>query len=139
MIEIVKLTPDLLRAIDPQPMQSTLGEDHVSALGQAGDAYCVLVDGVPVAAGGLVELWEGRAHAWALLGKQAKHHLLPITRAIRKRLASVPFRRIEMAVDAGFPQAIHWADMLGFECETPEPMRAYSPDGRACYLFARVT
>lgn len=133
------LTPELLRAIDPQPMQKSLDGDSVAALGVTGDSYCVLLDGKPIAAGGLVELWKGRAHAWALLGKEAKDHLLPITRAIRKHLARVPYKRVEMAVDAGFPQAIHWAFMLGFECETPEPMRAYSPEGRACYLFARVT
>jgi hypothetical protein len=28
--------------------------------------------------------------------------------------------------------------MLGFRLETPEPMRAYRPDGRACFLYARV-
>ena len=42
-----------------------------------------------------------------------------------------------MAVDAAFPQAIRWACMLGFTCETPEPMRRYTPDGRDAYLFSR--
>jgi hypothetical protein len=49
------------------------------------------------------------------------------------------FRRLEMAVDAEFTAGLRWARMLGFTCETPEPMKAYTPAGRACYQFARVT
>lgn len=137
-MNIVPMTAELLQAIDPQPMQRLGQTDHLKVLGNAGTGYVALVDGKPIAAAGVVELWQGRGHAWALLGVEAKDHMLAITRAIRRFLADVPFRRVEMAVDAAFPQAVHWAFMLGFECETPEPMRQFSPEGRACYLFARV-
>lgn len=136
MLEIVPLTPQLLAAIEPQPMQQRLPDDQVFALGTT-SAYAALVGGKPIAAAGVVELWPGRGHAWAVLGVEAKRYMLPITRAIRRALDALPFARVEMAVDAGFPQAVQWAFMLGFECETPEPMRQYI-NGRSAYLFARV-
>lgn len=94
--------------------------------------------GEPVACAGVVEMWPNRGHAWALLGDNAGPHMIAITRAIRAFLDALPLRRVEMAVDPDFPAALRWARMLGFECETPSPMRAYCPDGRGAYLFARV-
>ncbi len=138
MIDVVPLTPELLRAIVPQNQQR-LPVEHAEALAAPkGNAYAALVDGQPVAAAGVVELWTGRAHAWALIGEDAGPHMLHITRATRSFLDRLPCRRVEMAVDAEFPQAIRWACMLGFTCETPEPMRRYTPDGRDAYLFARI-
>lgn len=138
MIELVPLTPELLRAVEPQPMQRMPLEQAEALSAPTGRAFAVLADGAPVAAGGVLELWAGRGHAWGLLSLAAGPHMRAITRATRSFLDSLPCRRVEMAVDAAFPQAIHWAYMLGFQCETPEPMRCYTPDGRAAYLFARV-
>lgn len=103
-----------------------------------GEAWTALVDARPVACAGLVEVWEGRAYAWALLAEDAGPHMLAVTREIRSRIALAPFRRIEMAVAAGFTAGCRWAGMLGFICETPQPMRAYLPDGRDAWLYARV-
>ena len=91
-----------------------------------------------MACAGLVEVWEGRAYAWAILSDNAGPYMLPLTREIRSKLAAAPFRRIEMAVDADFDAGARWAEMLGFRCETPAPMAAYLPNGRAAYLYARV-
>ena len=91
-----------------------------------------------ISCAGVVEVWRGRAYAWALLSENAGPHLLTLTRVIRSRLASLPYRRVEMAVDAGFDAGCRWARMLGVRLETPEPMRAYLPNARPAYLFARV-
>lgn len=139
MIEVVTLTRELLLSIEPQPMQRMTAEvEAIAYAAPFGTAWAALFDGRPVLAAGLVEFWPGRAYAWALLSADAGPLLLPLTRAIRSELDRVPCRRVEMAVDAEFPQAIRWAQLLGFECETPEPMRRYTPDGRSAYLFARV-
>jgi len=103
-----------------------------------GRAWTAMADGAPVACGGLVEVWTGRAYAWALLSESAGPHMLALTRAIRSGLAQSPFRRVEMAVDAGFDAGRRWAELLGFRLETPEPMRAFLPNGRDAYLFART-
>lgn len=93
-------------------------------------------DGQPLVCAGLVEVWHGRAYAWALLGRCAGPRMLAITRAIRARLASAPFRRIEMAVDAGFEAGCRWPALLGFERESLA--RAYLPNGRDALIFAMV-
>ena len=106
--------------------------------GAYGTAWSAFVDGVPIACAGVVEVWAGRAYAWALLADRAGPHLLWLTREIRFRLDSLALRRVEMAVDAGFGAGARWARMLGFVCETPEPARCYLPNGRDAWLFARV-
>lgn len=122
-----------------QPNQALPPDEFLRALATpAGEAYTGMVDGRPIGCAGVVELWKGRALAWALLAEDAGPHMVSVTRAIRFFLATVPYRRVEMAVDAEFPAAIRWAEMLGFKRETPEPMPAYLPNGRACYQYARV-
>jgi hypothetical protein len=95
-------------------------------------------DGTVYATAGIIPQWEGRALAWAMIAHDAGPHFLRITREVRLFLASCGFRRIETSVDAAFPQAFRWARVLGFECETPKPMRGYGHQGRPAYLFALV-
>jgi hypothetical protein len=104
-----------------------------------GRAWTVMVDQRPICCAGVVEMWAGRGYLWALLAQDAGPHMLRLTRAIRARLDGLGFKRLEMAVAAGFSASARWARLLGFECETPVPMRAYAPDGTDCYLYARVT
>jgi len=140
VIEVVPFAPAHLVGFNVQPAQRSafaLQPDAVSA--PFGQAWTALADGVPVGCAGFVEVWDGRAYAWALLAAHAGPHMIALTRAIRCVLAQAPFRRVEMAVDADFPQAARWAALLGFKCETPEPMRAYLPDGSDAYLYAKVT
>lgn len=91
-----------------------------------------------IAAAGLIPMGEGRAFAWALLGREVRPYLLTISRRIVGMLNTCEFRRVEMVVRADFKQGQMWARMLGFECETPEPMRAYFADGMAAYQYARI-
>lgn len=91
-----------------------------------------------IAAAGLIPMDEGRAFAWALLGREVRPYLLTISRRIVGMLDTCEFRRIEMVVRADFKQGQMWAQMLGFECETPKPMRAYFADGTDAYQYARV-
>lgn len=124
-----------------QPMQDLppLAPAEAAALAKAGPCYTALDDeGKPVAICGVVRQWEGRAIAWGLIGYNAGPHFVRITREVKKFLDTCGIRRVEASADAGFPQAMRWLEMLGFKCETPEPMRGYGFDGRPCYLYARV-
>lgn len=104
-----------------------------------GDAWTALVDGRPIACAGTVEVWSGRAYAWALLAEDAGPYMLRVTSAIRSYLDAAPFARVEMAVAAGFAAGCRWAEMLGFVCETPDkPMHSYLPNGGDAWLYARV-
>lgn len=137
--EVVPFDVSHIAAMTVQSAQRLTEFDHPEALvSPFGKAWTGLVNGEPKACAGLVEIWQGRAYAWALLAEDAGPHMRRITKTIRSHLDAAPYRRIEMAVDADFAAGQRWAQMLGFECETPVPMRAYLPNGRAAWLYARV-
>lgn len=133
-VEVIPFERHHARLIVPQPAQEAEAALQVEA--PEGPAWTAVVDGLPVACAGFVPVWVGRAYAWALLGADVGPHLLAVTRAIRCRLASSGFRRVEMAVDCEFANGRQWARMLGFECEGLA--RAYLPNGRDAWIYARV-
>jgi len=140
MFEIIPFAPEHILQLDVQDAQRLTDEEQAQALAAPfGWAWTGLVNGVPVACAGLVEVWQGRAYAWALLARTAGPWMAAITRAVRRALRATPFDRIEMAVEAGFAAGQRWAVMLGFELETPQPLRRYLPGGRDAYLYAMVT
>lgn len=133
-VEVIPFERHHARLIVPQPAQEAEAALQVEA--PDGPAWTAVVDGLPVACAGFVPVWVGRAYAWALLGADVGPHLLAVTRAIRCRLACSGFRRVEMAVDCEFANGRQWARMLGFECEGLA--RAYLPNGRDAWIYARV-
>lgn len=136
MFEVVPFSPDHVRAMHAQDAQRVDAGALDAPFGSW--AWTGLVDGRPVACAGVLEVWQGRGYAWAILAHDAGHWMLHIHRAVRRGIALCGVRRIEMACAADFPQAARWAQALGFTLETPQPMRAYLPDGRDAYLYARV-
>jgi hypothetical protein len=143
-MRIVPFRPEHALAVRLQPMQvqegPPVGQKEAEALASQGRGYSAIGDdGTVYAVAGILPQWEGRAIAWALIAYNAGPHMLRITREIRKFLNGCGFERIEASVDALFPAAARWVEMLGFERETPEPMRRYGPTGRPAYLYARVT
>lgn len=137
--QLVPFEPAHIDQIDVQDAQRLTAQEREQAMSSNfGEAWTGLVDGVPVACAGLVELWRDRAYAWALLGRNAGPWMAAITRAVRRGLKVAPYRRIEMAVDARFHVGQRWALMLGFELETPQPLRCYLPGGQDAYLYAMV-
>lgn len=133
-VEVIPFERHHARLIVPQPAQESEAALQVQA--PEGPAWTAVVDGLPVACAGFVPVWVGRAYAWALLGADVGPHLLAVTRAIRCRLACSGFRRVEMAVDCEFANGRQWARMLGFKCEGLA--RAYLPNGRDAWIYARV-
>jgi hypothetical protein len=138
---VAPFVPEHAQLIVMQPRQEMppLTLDEACALEKAGPAYTALDDeGKPVAICGVILQWPGRGIAWGLISAAAGPHFLRITREVRKFLDGCDIRRIEASADATFPQTGRWLELLGFECETPRPMRGYGFDGRACFLYARV-
>jgi ribosomal protein S18 acetylase RimI-like enzyme len=138
---IAPFHPDHLASMLLQPAQAgvqpLLGDPAYGAsLAQAGPCYSAVVDGVVIACAGLIPQWQGRAVAWALISNAAGPHFLGVHRAVRRALQVHDFRRVETGVVVDFEEGHRWAKMLGFEREGR--MRAYTPDGRDCDLYARV-
>lgn len=104
---------------------------------EAHPGYSAMVADTPIASAGVITQWQGRGMAWAFLADMGPRQFVGVHRAVKKFLDGCYLQRIEMTVDCDFPEAHRWAEMLGFEMEAPR-MRAYSPDGRDCSLYARV-
>lgn len=103
-----------------------------------GSAWSILVGESVICSAGLMELWPGRAYAWALLSVHAGPHMLGLTRIGRSIMDASPYRRIEMYVESEFTAGHRFARLLGFVCETPEGMRGYLPTGAKAHLYAKV-
>jgi len=100
-------------------------------------SFSVLDGEEVVACGGALEVSAGRYIAWSYLSNVAKDKMVSLTRHVRRGLALIPYRRMEMDVACDFPEAHRWAKMLGFEMEC-ERRRAFSPDGKDYALYARI-
>lgn len=142
MIELVPLTAEHVRALTPQAEQSFESiEDRVEFAmdyAAAGPAFAALSPAGVICVGGTAQVWPGRGIAWSLVSASAGPYMVALTRAVRRVLDAPGYRRLEMCVDAEHPAAARWAVLLGFELETPKPMRSFTPAGRAAYLYGRV-
>jgi len=118
-------------------LQPLFKPDYASALESAG-AFTACVGARVIGCGGVHTLHPRRGLAWALVAHDAGAHFVAIHRAVARRLAESPLARIEAHVDRDFAAAQRWMRLLGFVNETPGGMRAFTPDGRSCDLYARV-
>ncbi len=91
-----------------------------------------------VAAAGVVPIFASRAVAWAILSNDAAPYMLQIVRKVRRVMAQLPYRRIEIAVRADFEDGRRFANLIGMDLETPEPMRAHGANGEDEYMYAVV-
>lgn len=143
MMRVEAYRPEHLRTLELQEAQSYFGidtksEDYAKALQNFGNSFTALDGDRIIACAGCVEIWDNRAMAWALVSKDAGRHMLGVHRAVSGFLMAAKWRRVEAYVDAGFDAGMRWMDLLGFRQESPEPMRAFRPDGGDCYMFART-
>lgn len=112
---------------------------YARALEKAGPAHTAMRGSKVLACIGLMHQWEGRASAWAIMAENiGGADYLAIHRAVKRFMKLIGYRRIDATVAANFPNAIRWAEMLGFKRETPEPMLNYAPDGSAHYMYSWV-
>lgn len=133
-----------MAALRPQDHQISVGElvgaDYDRWLLAGGPAYTARrLDGQVMACFGVVEQWDGRGMAWAVLDREAGKHLLSITRKARGWFDAMAYRRVEAYIDTKFPQGRRWVHLLGFTLETDIPMRKFFANGNDAYLYARVS
>lgn len=144
MVAIVPFKPEHLTALRLQGMQAgaqpLMTVEHGNQLaGMTGLAYTALDAGEPIGCAGVIELWHGRAYAWAYLSDRALQQFKPVHRAVHDFLcvAAARWGRIEMAIEPSHAAAKRWAFHLGFEFENVA--RKWTPDGRTVELWSRVT
>jgi hypothetical protein len=140
---IVPFHPDHLAALKIQTKQSGaldgLTSDQADMMAGCDIAWSAIDGEEVVACAGIMHMWEGRGHAWALLSGNIGRRMVIVHRAVMRAIKISGYRRIEMDVDGDFQEAKDWARLLGFVDETPNGMPGYSPDGRLYHKFARVT
>ncbi len=143
MVNVVKFNKQHLKEIKLQQAQ----KDALSSMSATEKEYMEVSDfafsaidenGDVIACAGIVKLWEGRGHAWALLGENLGPKFVAITRAVKRAIDLSGFKRLEMDVESSQKAALRWAEMLGFYNETPGGMVNYTNDGRLYYKFVRV-
>ena len=143
LFTVIPFHPAHLKALVLQPHQAFMGSQVASdGYGQVladapGVAYTGMADGRIIACAGVMEIWAGRGAAWAFLAQDKPETFRQVHRAVKLFLDSSAMTRIEAYVDTDFPAAYRWMKLLGFERETPAPMRAFA-GSRDMYLYARV-
>lgn len=113
-------------------------EDMFSEFSKSdGGVWAFIHHGKVIGVGGLIPIWQGRAMAWMVMEKRSGPAMIALTRFLPHFIDAHGFQRVEMWVSAGFEVGFRWALQLGFELETPRPMRKYLADGGDAYLFSR--
>jgi hypothetical protein len=134
--EIVPLQFDhldvLLGSMDP----SLFDELRQSYFSQGSSAECLLADGVPVFAGGIVNAKWKRGVAWMIPTPFFRSHLLTCMRAMKKRFPMMArgFVRVQAECVQGVSASIIFR--LGFKYEGT--MQKFGPNGESCRIFARI-
>jgi hypothetical protein len=102
--------------------------------------FTALADEGPVVAAGVSNLFGGTFEAWAYttdLINKYRFKIHPIVSRMFDSIFSAPsVRRVQATIAADRPDAIRWADHLGFWREGR--MEGYGPNGEDFYIYARV-
>lgn len=135
-MQIVRFQPEHLAQLRARgsriPDLPGLGDELARAKSFAG-----LVDGAAIAAGGLVEQWEGRALAWCCFTPGIRRaDWGRIAAKARAELIACSYRRIEAHVNCDHAAGIRFVKRFGFKVECRAPK--FGPDGSDHYLFALV-
>lgn len=120
-------------------MSEYINDQYKEILVLGGPAFTGLIDGKPIVISGVLQADVHLGTAWLLLTKDARNHMLSVTRGVSNFLENTPIKRIQTAIRRDFKEGHRWAKILGFTNETPEMgMRGYGPDGQTHDLYARI-
>lgn len=145
MIEIVSFKAEHYEAIALQPGQAYVRHWMTPEQAKAleGTRAVSLVEGDTVyACGGVVEYWQNRGEAWALIAGGCGPRFIRMVRLAKRWLDSCDVRRIEAAVPWGdspaWTRGCRLVAALGFDLDNMWAAEAYCPDGRSATVFAKV-
>lgn len=125
---------------DPQALSARVREAY--AEGKLGSVGTMLFDdGRPVAILGWQVINEKTADIWTITGKDITEHFFGYCKASKQIFQhnwelNQHLRRAQITCRADQPWAERWATFLGFEKEAL--MRAYGPEAKDYFLFAKV-
>lgn len=110
---------------------------HFDALEASPYSYSLWSDeGEILGCAGVIEYWNGRGEAWAILRENLGAHMVPMFRAFYAVISRCPVSRIEAVVDHDFWPGHRLVRLLGFETETAR-MKKYRPNGGDATMYVR--
>jgi hypothetical protein len=122
--------------LDRMGVPSTLERRSYFSLGSV--AYCVLADGEPVFAGGIVQMQWNRGEAWILNTAWFRSHVKTCLKIMQKWLPSMAssygFKRVQATCIEGTKSSL--IRMMGFSYEGK--LQKYGPNGEPCRMYARI-
>ena len=138
MLDIVPLDHEYLHTLLQGAAPSLGAELHRSYFSPGSVALCMLNDGAPVFAGGIVNLGWHRGEVWILPTPFFKRHIKTCFKHMRDSLLSLGrtggFVRLQATCVYGQPGK--WLRVFGFEYEGT--MKKFGPGGETCDLYARI-
>jgi len=141
MIDVVPFIAGDIERVSEQPTMAPIGEyithEQRKKLQHNRYSYTVLSGKNVIACIGIVEHYENRGEAWAILADGCRKDFMGIHRAVLKFLKETQVKRIEAVVMKDFKEGHRWARLLGFELEA-ETLRCYDQLGNDYSLYARV-
>jgi hypothetical protein len=135
---MIKVRPFRPEDYEKIRLKSIYGPEKIE--GVLGPAFTFLIDEQPIAIFGMYLIGPGLGQVWALTSDDLRREALGFHKAVLGLIYwsfdNWKLRRMQMSVRVGYTEGWKWARSLGFKCEGV--MKAYSPDGTDCWLFARV-
>jgi hypothetical protein len=118
--------------------------DRVKWQAMSGPSVTAMVDGSPVACGGIAAHFPGVGELWMVTAKNAPVAAIRLIRAIMRTVNTMAedhdYVRVQVTIPEGgrdFSQRL--VERLGFVRETKAAgMRKYARDGSTCHLYAKV-
>lgn len=137
--EVVPLNSDLLGLLlEDAPASLLQAQLHRAYFSPGSASCCLLADGAPVFAGGIVNLQWNRGEAWILPTRFFRQHLKICLRALRAYLpclvSECGFKRVQATCIHGISGRLFVH--IGFEYEGT--MKKFGPNGETCDMYARV-
>ena len=119
--------------------RGAIGEEQKKAyLSYGSVGYCLLSEGVPVFAGGIVNLGWRRGEAWILPTKFFRTHIIKCYRYVRDLLPVLSvegsFRRVQATCATTVSTLLF--EHLKFRHEGV--LEAFGPNGETCHMYAKV-
>ena len=140
ILEIVPLENSHMEKLMPilpydSEMLKTLARAYFS---EGSVAYCLLADGEPVFAGGIVNLQWKRGEAWIIPTPFFKAHVKTCYGIVKKFLpliaVNLGFRRVQAVCSVALGESLF--SHLGFEYEGT--LKYFGPNGERCKMFSRI-
>ena len=109
-------------------------------LEEVGMSFTGIINGNPIAAGGVFHLWDGVAEGWVLATKEIFKYPIFCAKHIKNRTEIIinthNIKRLQTSVKADCQMALRFAGWLGLKPEGK--MIGYGPDGSDFIRYARI-